>query len=310
MTLLAELNALTEHHRARCPAYARILDIAYPAYREATSLSEVPTLPVGLFKSHRLVSVPDEEIVQTLTSSGTTGQPSRIYLDAETAELQSRALVRIMSKVLGPKRLPMVIVDRNVAIRRPLNARSAGILGMMKFGSHHVFVLDRDAMLDRVGLEAFLAKYGHEPFLVYGQTFNVWRHLIALDMSNGIIIHGGGWKRMQDIAVDNATFKAGLKAKVVRNFYGMAEQVGSIYMEGDDGLLHAPDMAAVIIRDPITWQEAEVGQMGVVQVLSTLPRSYPGHSLLTEDLGINHGDGFTIIGRVPRAEIRGCSDAV
>jgi hypothetical protein len=52
--------------------------------------------------------------------------------------------------------------------------------------------------------------------------------------------------------------------------------------------------------------------------VSCLPTSYPGHSLLTEDLGIIHGAdlsgtvmkgrSFEILGRVPRAELRGCSD--
>jgi hypothetical protein len=50
--------------------------------------------------------------------------------------------------------------------------------------------------------------------------------------------------------------------------------------------------------------------------VSTLPTSYPGHVLLTEDLGVVHGidDGdwpgkrFSVLGRLPRAEARGCSD--
>ena len=62
----------------------------------------------------------------------------------------------------------------------------------------------------------------------------------------------------------------------------------------------------------------EPGEEGVLQVLSPLPRSYPGHSLLTEDLGVLLGEDdcpcgrkgkyFKVTGRVPRAEVRGCSD--
>ena len=49
-----------------------------------------------------------------------------------------------------------------------------------------------------------------------------------------------------------------------------------------------------------------------------LPESYPGHSLLTEDEGVilgeddcpcgRRGKYFKILGRLPQAEIRGCSD--
>ena len=65
-------------------------------------------------------------------------------------------------------------------------------------------------------------------------------------------------------------------------------------------------------------QGASHGEEGVLQVLSPLPRSYPGHSLLTEDLGVLLGEDdcpcgrkgkyFKVTGRVPRAEVRGCSD--
>ena len=59
----------------------------------------------------------------------------------------------------------------------------------------------------------------------------------------------------------------------------------------------------------------------MIQTVSMLPTSYPGHSLLTEDLGVIEridqaglpgcgrlGKAFRILGRVPRAELRGCSD--
>jgi hypothetical protein len=52
------LDALTRHHRAACPAYRRLTDVLGPGARPAAALAEVPWLPVGLWKSHRLVSVP------------------------------------------------------------------------------------------------------------------------------------------------------------------------------------------------------------------------------------------------------------
>ena len=54
--------------------------------------------------------------------------------------------------------------------------------------------------------------------------------------------------------------------------------------------------------------------------MSLLPLSYPGHNLLTEDMGVIRGIDnckcgikgkyFSVIGRVPDSELRGCSDAV
>ncbi len=127
---------------------------------------------------------------------------------------------------------------------------------------------------------------------------------------------------MQDLAVDNTAFKAALQKETgigrIHNFYGMVEQVGSVYVECEYGYLHTPDFADIIIRNFTTLEPNPIGQAGVVQTVSALPISYPGHSLLTEDIGTIWGEDtcrcgrkgkfFTIEGRLPASEIRGCSD--
>ncbi len=329
--LVSQLNSLTEHHRERCPGYGRILDVIYSRNIRATCLSEVPFLPVGLFKEHRLQSVPEEAVFKVLTSSGTTGQQvSQIVLDRETARRQVLALASIMKYVLGDRRLPMLIVDTKDLIkdRKQFSARGAGVLGMINFGRQHQYVLDRDMALDVEAVKVFVRQYGHEPFLIFGFTFMVWQYFyqnivgMDLDLSNGILVHSGGWKKLADEAVDNHEFKARFRIATglhrIYNFYGMVEQVGSVFLEGEDGYLYAPNFADVVVRDPETWQEVPVGESGVIQVLSTLPLSYPGHSILTEDLGVVHGVDdsrcgrkgkyFSVLGRIPQAELRGCSD--
>jgi Acyl-protein synthetase, LuxE len=329
--LLQQLAELTEHHRRRCPAYARLVEIVYPSYGRPRSLADIPSLPVTLFKTHRLASVPDEDVAVVLTSSGTTGQSvSRIYLDRATAQRQTQALAHTMSHILGPKRLPMIVADTKAVLqnRDEFSARGAGIMGMMNFGRDHFFALDENMRLDEGGVRTFVSRNGESPFLIFGFTFMVWRYFaqavagLALDLSSGILIHSGGWKKMQEEAIGNAEFKARLAEvtglKRVYNFYGLVEQVGGVFLEGDDGYLYATNFSDVIVRDPVTWQECPPGVPGVIQVLSALPLSYPGHSILTEDLGVIHGVDdstcgrggkyFSIIGRVPKAELRGCSD--
>jgi acyl-protein synthetase LuxE len=331
MLLLGLLNDLTSMHRARCPEYDRLISLLHPGFKAAYSLAEIPFIPVGLFKTHVLRSVPKEDVFKTLTSSGTTGQQvSQIFLDQETARRQTLALGRIMTHILGKERLPMIVVDSDALVRDRMrfSARAAGVLGMMNFGRQHFYALDEQMNLDESGLRAFLGKFGAKPFLVFGFTFMVWQYFfervrdMRLDLSNGILVHSGGWKKLMERAVSNAEFRrlfeqaTGLKR--IFNFYGMVEQVGSVYVEGEDGLLYPPNFADVIVRDPVTMGELPPGQPGVIQVLSALPLSYPGHSILTEDLGVIHsvddspcgryGKAFSVIGRVPKAELRGCSD--
>jgi hypothetical protein len=324
--LLKDLAELVEHHRSRCEPYDRIL--AASGFAGASSIAELPWLPVRLFKNLELKSIPDDEVFKVLTSSGTTGEVSRIYLDKAAAATQTRQLAATVQSVLGPKRLPMLLVDTKAMLkdRRSFSARGAGVLGMATFGRDHVWALDEEGLVDLAAIRAFLEKNGGSPFLIFGFTYLVWLHLYevardnGLDLSNGILIHSGGWKKLVDQAVSPDEFRsrlAGVGLTRTHNFYGMVEQIGTIFLEGPSGgSLYCPDFADVVIRDPQTWDELPPGETGLIEVVSTLPTSYPGHVLLTEDLGVVHGidDGdwpgkhFSVHGRLPRAEARGCSD--
>jgi hypothetical protein len=329
--LLPRLDELTEHHRRHCAAYDRLLSVIYPSSGSGRSIAEIPFLPIGLFKTHLLSSVPADEVFKTVTSSGTTGQQvSRITLDRETAQRQTAALSRIMTHVLGPRRLPMILIESAAILkdRGYLNARAAGVIGMMNFGREHFYALNQDMALDERGLQAFLEKFSGQPFLIFGFTFMVWHYFfqqiatLGLDLSEGILIHSGGWKTLEQKSVTNQEFRRRFAENTrltrIYNFYGMAEQVGSVFLEGEDGYLYPPNFGDIMVRDPLTFREQPVGQPGVLQVLSLLPLSYPGHSILTEDLGVlrgiddstcgRAGKYFSVIGRVPKAELRGCSD--
>ncbi|MET0283213.1 MAG: acyl-protein synthetase [Polyangiales bacterium] len=327
--LTTALRELTTLHRTACEPYARALEVMHPRV-QIDDLADVPYLPVSVFKTHTLRSIAEADVFKVLTSSGTTGQvPSRIYLDRDTATRQTKALSTIMQAVLGPQRLPMIMVDTKsvFANRQSFSARGAGLLGMANFGRDHFYALDDQMQLDEPGLRAFLDKYNGKPVLIFGFTFMVWLYFreaaarMGADLSQATLVHSGGWKKLIEQAVDNTRFKQTLREGTglarVYNFYGMVEQVGSVFLECEQGVLHTPSFADVIARDVRTLAPV-VGREGVLQVLSALPTSYPGHSLLTEDLGTVLGEDdcacgrkgtyFTVRGRIARSEIRGCSD--
>jgi hypothetical protein len=332
--LLDVLRELTQWHREGCEPYRHVLANLFPQADVANALDEVPYLPVRAFKTRDWVSVAPSTIIKTLTSSGTTGQAvSRVFLDRATSVRQTQVLAAIMGAFLGPDRLPMVIVDSADLLRdrTKFNARAAGILGFSIFGRQHHYCLDTALELALPPLEEFLAANAGKPILLFGFTFVVWQGLYrgavkagrTLDFGPGsILIHGGGWKKLNDERVSNEEFKTRLRERLgiarVFNYYGMVEQVGSIFMECEHGHLHSPVFAEVVVRDSLTLAPVPHGSPGVVQVLSALPLSYPGHSLLTEDMGVIHGEDdcpcgrpgrhFSILGRIPAAELRGCSD--
>lgn len=334
--LSSRIYQLTKLHMERCEAYKKMMDFIDFQPHELLSYEEYPYLPVRLFKEMNLSSISDDDVFKIMTSSGTTGQAvSRIYLDKITAANQQKAMVKIVSSFTGAARMPMLIIDCPSVVknRNLFSARGAGILGFSMFGTEKVYALNDEMELDVDGVKLFLEKHKGEKILLFGFTYMIWQHFykqlvelkskgIELDLSKGILIHGGGWKKLTSEAVSQEEFKERLysvcQIESVHDYYGMVEQTGCIYMQCECGHLHTSIFSDVIVRNPRDFSVCRNGETGIIQVVSSIPESYPGHSLLTEDEGVvlgvdncpcgRKGKFFKIHGRLRNAEIRGCSD--
>lgn len=331
--LKRRLADLTQIHRNGSIEYKRILNCLGFDADGTCDISDIPFIPVSLFKELDLYSVPKEALFKTMTSSGTSGQAvSRIYLDRGTASNQQKTLAKIVTNFTGPVRMPMLIIDSPSVLknRDMFSARGAGILGFSIFGTEKVYALNDDMTINVEAIQTFVAKHYNTKVLLFGFTFMVWQHFykelkrldIRLDLPKGILIHGGGWKKIVNEAVSQDDFKRKIfevsGVKSVHDYYGMVEQTGCIYMECEHGHLHASIFSDIITRRHTDFSPCEIGETGIIQVLSMLPESYPGHSLLTEDEGVILGEDdcpcgrkgkyFKVLGRLKNAEIRGCSD--
>lgn len=330
---LPYFKELTAFHHQKCQPYGHTLDLLGYDATKIKKISDIPMLPISLFKLMALKSIADDAVFKTLVSSGTTGQTvSRIFLDADTARNQQLTLAAIGKDFFSTTRLPMLVIDSPSILkdRVKFTARGAAILGFSIFAKRHYYALDDDMNVNIDVIQQFVEKYQGQPVLIFGFTFMLWKYLylalkeknISFDFSNASILHGGGWKRMQDQSVSPEEFKARLQEQFgitkVHNYYGMAEQTGCIYMECECGHLHASIFSDIIMRDPLDFTVCPVGKQGIIQVMSPLAVSYPGHSILTEDMGTllgiddcpcgRKGKYFKVDGRIPAAEIRGCSD--
>jgi len=328
-----KLAYLTKKHSDGCNLYKNLIKNFGFSLNKCYAPEEYPFLPVRLFKDYDLLSVDKSEIVKTMTSSGTTGQRvSKIFLDRATSANQTKALVKITSEFLGKSRLPMLIIDSRKIVkdRRLFSARGAGILGFSMLGHDLTYALDENMEPDIETVKNFLDKHKEENIFLFGFTYIIWVHFYKkllelnekIDLSKGILLHGGGFKKLRDEAVDNETYKSELnrvfKIEKVYNYYGMVEQTGSIFMECEHGRLHASNFSDVFIRNPKDFSLCGNGEKGLIQLVSVLPESYPGHSILTEDIGEltgeddcpcgRYGKTFKIHGRIKQAEVRGCSD--
>ena len=332
-----ELIELTRHHRGACKEYDRFLKAMRYDESEVMGPEDIPFYPVRLFKDVDLLSIPREEVFKTMTSSGTTGQRvSKIFVDKETAMIQQKVLIKILSDYWGKKRLPMLVIDSKETVRnrQMFTARGAAIMGLQIVARDIVYALNDDMSLNVEAVRDFLEKYSGQRFIMFGFTFIVWQHLYkafeenapfdikSYDLSDVFLMTGGGWKKLVSDSISQDEFKARMRETLgIGHFldhYAMVEQTGCIYAECECGHLHASNYSDVIIRDPEDFSVKGIGEKGIIQTVSVLPHSYPGHSLLTEDEGLVLGEDdcpcgrkgkyIQILGRLKSAEIRGCSD--
>lgn len=328
-----ELIELTEFHRRNCKEYANILKGMNYEPSKVEHPEDIPFFPVRLFKEMDLLSIPKDEIFKIMTSSGTTGQDvSKIFVDKETAMIQQKVMIRILSEYLGNQRLPIMVVDTPTVMkdRKQFTARGAAIIGLQIMSRGTTFILNEDMSINMDLLESFLEKNGGKKFLIFGFTFMVWQHLyhalkssdMKVDLSNGWLMTGGGWKKLISSSISQEEFRDRMTDQFgITHFldhYGMVEQTGCIYAECEYHHLHASIFSDVFTRRPEDFSLCNIGEEGIIQTVSVLPHSYPGHSLLTEDKGIILGEDdcpcgrkgkyIKILGRIQNAELRGCSD--
>lgn len=328
-----EIINLTKFHAQNCHPYSNILknlnyDLNNLDYRK------VPYLPVSLFKQIDLMSVTGDKIAKEYASSGTSGQRlSKIFIDQDTSSLQFKALSKIFSSFISRERNPMIILDSKKSIqnRQNLSARGAGILGFSSFSKDIIFAFDEEMNLDFSSILDFISKHKSQKIILFGFTYIIWLHFLKelmrtstyLSITTGLVIHGGGWKKLsEDASVSKIDFHSLFKKfcgiEVIHDYYGMVEQTGSIYFECTKGYFHTSIFSDILIRDKNNLEIIDGNNEGIIQVSSVLPRSYPGHVLLTEDMGVvggiddckcgRLGTYFKVSGRIKNSEIRGCSD--
>jgi len=326
------LGELTEWHREHSREYRIIADVTSNFCKGITELDQVPFVPARLFKELELSSVAPAQVVKILKSSGTSsGRQSIIVLDKDTARRQSRVLSSIMTGVLGSSRLPLLILDtpKSIGHGDSFSARGAAVRGFMMFGRDVAFAYNNDLMFDREAVLNFIKMHRHQRVLVFGFTSLVWQFLAdfrscigQVELAQALLLHGGGWKKMEDKAVTPRAFRREVQECLgisnVVNYYGMVEQTGSIFVGCSEDYLHVTPYSDILIRNPTSLEAAPSRNRGLIEVVSILPLSYPGHAILTDDEGTLVGDDgcacgrsgrfFTVHGRAQHAELRGCSD--
>jgi hypothetical protein len=326
---LREMTALTRHHLEGCSEYRRI----WSGWQVAESAEQLPFVHVGLFKLLDLRTLGNGiQHQRTLNSSSTSGMgASQIVMDGRSSRLQGESSIAILKDFVGEGVRPLVVLDSPRALRTPaMSARIAAALSLKPLAKDMFLVLEDSANASTIRWQQVLdAVAESQSLLVYGFTYllwQAWEHVpaeVASELKRKRIhfVHSGGWKKLEYLNIDRATFDARMLAhagagSAVVDFYGLVEQVGVVYPQCSEGFRHAPAWAEAIVRDPYTLLPL-VDEPGQLQLMNALSWGAPYHNVLTEDMARvvsgscacgRQGTRFELLGRMPKAELRGCAN--
>lgn len=305
------------------------------------TIEEMPPVSVSVFKElgFKLNSVPKEDLTLALQSSATSGVPSTIVVDKETAKRQAKAMIKVVGEFIGKERKPFLImdIDPRSSYKKLLGARFAAVTGYLRFANKTGYFLKADennvSYFDVEGIQEYVKGLdADKPVVVFGFTYILYQHVLQSIEKAGVniqlpkgskIIHIGGWKKLESEKISKDLFNEklskcfGISPADVIDIYGFTEQMGLNYPDCRCGCKHESSYVKVLVRDIVTNEVLPAGKEGKLEFVTPVPHSYPGNAVLTDDLGViidepcpcgRSGKRFKILGRLKKAEIRGCGD--
>jgi phenylacetate-coenzyme A ligase PaaK-like adenylate-forming protein len=334
------MREVSIHHYNNCKPYRNLCDKRGFNPNRFLNITEIPYLSTSLFKDVLLLSIEKDQVFREIHSSATTsGRSSRIGIDKETSRRQTKCFNKVVVDRIGQDRRKFIILDVPSSVGRDsvASARSSTIRSLLFCASEYVTCINEtNGKLsldeDKLRRELREAENSGEPVVIFGFTFVLYSLVLRRLLDGSIryklpgskIVHIGGWKKLEaekvspEKLVTDCSEVFGVPKSSVIDFYGFTEQAGLIYPTCEEGVRHAPFWVEIIVRDPLTLEPLPEGKEGLMQFITPIQTSYPGHSVLTDDIGSiigvdgcncgRKGTTFKIIGRAANAEVRGCGD--
>lgn len=304
----------------RCAPYRRFCEARGKRPDTVTDWRQIPHLPVTAFKHARIYSGAGEPAHYFQTSGTTAGPERRGRHYFENLDLYAACSRPIFKQFVMPDvdRLPMLMLAQPPA-SNPHSSLSWYLARQAEaFGSSARWFVDEQGLKVEELRAALAAADG--PVALLGTAF-AFVHLIdsgirvRLPKGSRVMETGGfkGKSREVERAELYRLLREALGPELIcLNQYGMTEMSSNCYDQGlatGSNRKGGPAWVRVRMLDPETLAEVPAGQPGIVAV-TDLANLYSCAFLLTQDIGVQHPDGFEVLGRAPGSEARGCSMAM
>lgn len=308
---IQSVREMFEYQRAHSPIFKGIceqygFDVSQIVDEE--SILRIPAIFVTAFKERKLLSVPEEEIVKTFTSSGTTGSKSQINWDQTSMERQAFMRKSIVESYglaaydqlvnnLVFSYAPDVSGSRGAAHAHSSYAQFAKenetfyAIGKDKYGEPEFKLDEGIKALERFAVSGLPLRITGFPAFGYMTLTELDKRGIRFKFpADSVLFSGGGWKNYTGKTipyneyVDLVNRVLGIPGDRIRDVYGMVEH-GVPYMTCEHGHFHIPVYSRVCAVSPHTMEILPDGETGLLKLVTPYIRSTPALSILSTDLG-------------------------
>ncbi len=300
--------ALFQHQYAHNSVYRQWCQALNTQVEKVQSLTEIPFLPIELFRHHEVVCGPIQPDTIRFTSSSTTSQqPSSHYVLAK--EVYETSFLKTFEAVYGP------VHERVILALLP------GYLE--REGSSLVYMFQQLIQRGAAGSGFYL--HNHDELInVLNQLKESGQKALLIGVSyalmdlaekgvepgpNCIVMETGGMKGKRKELLKSelhAYLKEKFKVKEIHSEYGMTELLSQAYSTGDE-LFDAPPWMKFLIReidDPFHFKtDGRTGGVNVIDLANVNSCCF----IATQDLGRLHGQRLELMGRFDESDIRGCN---
>jgi phenylacetate-coenzyme A ligase PaaK-like adenylate-forming protein len=292
------------------PVYKHFIDLMGIVPSKITHFSEIPFLPIELFKTHKIMTG-SGSFARIFESSSTTGSGmSKHYI--QDLEFCKSSFLKCFEYFYGS-------IDEFVflALLPGYTERKTSSLIFMVQSLMDISIRKVDCLFttDFNQLSTYLKKYisTNQKVILIGVT---WALLdlaseISMTLSDNIILmETGGMKgRKKEFTRPEVheLLKKSFGVSQIHSEYGMTELQSVAYAK-NDGLFYCPPWMSVMAGDTSDpCQLKETGKTGNLRIID-LANIHSCCFIATSDLGkVNPDSSFEILGRTDYSDARGCS---
>lgn len=299
---------------------------------------DIPMIPTLYFKHHNLLTFEKSKYPITGTSSGTSGKNVSIVGMLFSDLLRGFDMVR---RVFSYHKLWSLKFHRYIILGYEPNKNNNRAISKTSYGFTFLSPsLSKDFALKytkdgyKLDLEALEDKFieyskGKTPIRTLG--FPAYTFFLMKEMKEkgkkcvlpkgSIISISGGWKSFYKEKVDKQIFYDlayevfGVDDKHIYEYFGAVEHP-ILYIDCRAHHFHVPEYARIVIRDIETLKPVPDGTPGLVNLITPMIFGTPTLSVMTDDIGILHGEPcpcgakskyFEILGRGGVEDIKTCA---